>query len=194
MTSYSKRETAFDPGEQVWTVEAEGLRWARADGARLGMAWARVRAVRLTFAPTGLKPWRHKLTLVSRTAGTWTIDNGHFKGVGDFEDRSAGFNPFVLACVERVAAANPAAQGRLGADPLAYWAQMAFVVLGLGALAWVVLALPVDFNGAQWAKLGVIAALLPTGLLFAVRSWPRPVALDVEAFRAALPEVPATTA
>lgn len=190
MASYSKRETAFDPGEQAWTVEPEGLRWSRADGATLGMAWARVREVRLAWAPTGPKPWRYTLTLVSPTAGAWTIDNGHYRGVGDFEDRSERFNPFVLACVAHVSAANPAARARLGAGPLAYWALIGFVAVAFAALAAALLLLPAPLKEPHWLKLGIVATLLPAGALFAVKSRPRTTALEVEAFRAALPAVP----
>lgn len=190
MVHYSKRENAFEKGERVWTVEDEGLLWRLPTGVELGMAWAGVRQVRLTYAPTELKTWRHKLTLVGRRSGTWTIDNAHFKGIGEFEDRSASFNPFVMACVEKVAAAAPGATARLGSDPLAYWAQLGFVAAMFALLAVVVVALPTEFSGPTWAKLGIIVAMLPVGLLFVVRSWPRRVALDPEAFREALPRPP----
>jgi hypothetical protein len=39
-----------------------------------------------------------------------------------------------------------------------------------------------------WLKLLLVAAMLPVFLVFVVRSRPRRVALDVEAFRAALPK------
>lgn len=189
MIVYARRENVFDKTERRWIVAPEGLRQTWDDGPGMLMPWSAVREVRLTYAPTRFKTWRHKLTLrVSK--GSWVIDNVHFAGIGDFHDRSASFNPFVLACVEHVRAAAPGAVARLGAAPLAYWAQMALVTVMFALLATVVIALPVTFTGLIWVKLGLIALMLPVLFAFAVRSWPRRVALNPEADRAALPKVP----
>lgn len=189
MIVYAKRENLFEKTERRWAVEPEGLRQVQEGGPGVLMPWSAVREIRLTYAPTRAKTWRHKLTLrVSR--GSWVIDNVHFAGIGSFEDRSASFGPFVLACVEHVRDAAPGAVARLGSDPLAYWAQMGFVTVMFVLLAAVVVALPVNFTGLIWVKLGLIAVMLPVLAGFMVKSWPRTTTLDPEAFRAALPKVP----
>jgi hypothetical protein len=187
MIAYARRENLFEKGERRWFVEAEGLRQSWPQGGELLLRWAEVREIRLTFAPTRFKPWRHKLTLRG-PGGAWAIDNVHFAGVGSFGDRSDSFGPFVLACVEHVATQAPGARARLGSAPLAYWAQLLFVAAAFTLLAVVVIALPVTFSGMIWLKLLLVAAMLPVFLVFVVRSRPRRVALDVEAFRAALPK------
>ncbi len=187
MIAYGKRENVFEKGERRWVVETEGLRQSWPQGGDLLLRWADVRGIRLTYAPTRFKTWRHKLTLRG-PAGAWVIDNVHFAGVGSFEDRSDSFGPFVLACVEQVAARAPGAAARLGSAPLAYWAQLLFVGAALSLLALVVVALPVNISGMIWLKLLLVAAMLPVFLIFVVRSRPRRIALDVEAFRAALPK------
>lgn len=187
MIAYAKRENLFEKGEHRWTVEPEGLRQSFPQGGEIGLRWDRVREIRLTYAPTRFKTWRHKLTLVG-PAGAWVIDNVHFAGVGNFEDRTATFAPFVLACVERVAALAPGATARLGSAPLADWAQLAFVAAAFALLALAVIALPVSFSGMVWVKLLLVAAMMPVLLNFVVRSRPRRIALDVEAFRDALPK------
>lgn len=187
MIRYAKRENVFEKTERVWTVEPDALVWSGMDGTFARAPWTDVLSVRLTYAPTRMKPWRHKLTLKTRDGAVWTIDNAHFQGVGEFEDRSGSFTPFVLACVERIAALAPAARARLGSDPLAYWAQLAFVALMFGLLAFVIIALPTPFGAVIWIKLGLIAVMLPVMFSFAVRAWPRSADLDAEAFREALP-------
>ena len=187
MIAYARRENLFEKGERRWVVEAEGLRQSWPQGGELLLRWAEVREIRLTFAPTRFKPWRHKLTLRG-PGGAWVIDNVHFAGVGSFEDRSDSFGPFVLACVERVAALAPGATARLGSAPLAYWAQLLSVAAACSLLAMVVITLPVSFSGMVWVKLALVAAMLPVLLTFVVRSRPRRITLDVEAFREALPK------
>lgn len=188
MIVHARRENVFEKAERRWFIDADGLRRTIPGQPDPVLAWAEVVELRLTYAPTRFKPWRHKLTLRSRRE-TWVIDNVHFKGVGDFEDRSATFNPLVLACVERVREAAPGAIGRLGSAPLAYWAQLIFVTAAFALLAMVIVAFPVNFSGLIWVKLGLIVVSLPVLFGFAIRSWPRRAPLDAEAFRKALPTV-----
>jgi len=188
MIRYAKRENAFEKAERVWTVEPDALVWSGIDGTYARIPWTDVVAVRLVYAPTSLKTWRHKLTLKGRNGATWIIDNAHFKGVGEFEDRSAAFSPFAMACIERIAAAAPAARAALGSDPMAYWTQLAFVAAMVTLLAVVIILLPTPFGALIWIKLALIAAMLPAMARFVIRSWPRTVPLDPEAFRAALPQ------
>lgn len=186
MIDYAKRENVFEKAERRWIVDADGLHHLYPGRPEAVLPWNAVREIRLTFAPTRMKAWRHKLTL--RTgAATWIIDNGHYRGVGDFEDRSDRFSPFVLACVERVREAAPGATARLGSAPLAYWAQLIFVTAMFGLLALVLIALPTTWSAFVWIKFALILAMLPVLFSWVIRSWPRKVALDPGAFRTALP-------
>lgn len=187
MIVYAKRENVFEKGERRWVVEAQGVRQVWPQGGELLLRWADLREIRLTYAPTRFKTWRHKLTLRG-PGGAWVIDNVHFAGVGNFEDRSGTFGPFVLACVDHIAAQAPGATARLGSAPLAYWAQLVFVAAAFSTLAFVIIALPVSFSGMIWVKLALVAAMMPVLFAFVVRSRPRRIALDVEAFREALPK------
>lgn len=186
MIAYAKRENLFEKAERRWTVEPVGLRRQVPGERDMVMRWTDVVEVRLTYAPTRMKTWRHKLTLRTRRS-TWVIDNAHFAGVGAFEDRSAAFSALVLACVERVREAAPEATARLGAAPAAYWAQMGFVGAAFWLLGWVIVALPTTWSAMVWVKLGLIVAMLPVLFAFAARAWPRRTTLDPDGFRAALP-------
>ncbi|RYF93065.1 MAG: hypothetical protein EON95_10210 [Caulobacteraceae bacterium] len=151
-TTFSKRDNAFERGEHVWRVEDDCLIWTRPGGDSLTLLWKDVGAVRAAFAPTRWKRWRHIFELTTRKGATLLIDNAHFKTVGDFEDRSASFVPFVLACIDRVVALAP--------------------------------------DGLILVKLALIAVLAPVAVLWAVRAWPRAVALSPAALLAGLPKLP----
>jgi|GEM_PF-1005908 len=185
--AYSKRETIFETTEHQWRVEPAALVWTRPGGESLTLLWRDVTAFRAAFAPTKWKAWRHLIEIRSRQGQRLTIDNGHIKGVGDFEDRSETFTPFALACLERIAAESPAAKGSIGASSGAYAAQLAFMVTGLGLALLVLVALPAPLGALILVKLALIAISLPLALLWAVRARPRRAALTAQAFLPGLP-------
>jgi hypothetical protein len=191
VVTYAKRENAFEKGEHVWRVEDDCLVWTRPGGDSLTLLWKDVGTVRTAFAPTEWKSWRHVFALTTRKGATLVIDNAHFKSVGDFEDRSSSFVPFVLACIERVAALAPDARGRIGAGPLNYYGQLGFALAMMALLALVLFTLPTPSGGLVAVKLFLVAAMLPVAAAWAVRSKPRTVSLKPECFLPGLPELPA---
>lgn len=189
MTTYSKRENAFEKGEHVWNAGPDTLVWTRPTGEAVTLLWRDVASVRAAYAPTRFKSWRHVLELKTRRGASILIDNGHFKGVGDFEDRSKTFTPFALACIERVAAHAPQAKAWLGSGPAGYWAQVLFAGGMLALLMVVLFTLPIG-NGIAWivfAKLAFIAVSLPLAIRWMIVSRPRSGRLTEEAFRPVLP-------
>ncbi|MDO9335252.1 MAG: hypothetical protein Q7T61_02525 [Caulobacter sp.] len=189
-TTFSKRDNAFERGEHVWRVEDDCLIWTRPGGDSLTLLWKDVGAVRAAFAPTRWKRWRHIFELTTRKGATLLVDNAHFKSVGDFEDRSASFVPFVLACIDRVVALAPDARARVGAGPVSYGLQLAFLLGMMALLAFVLIALPTPLGWLILVKLALIAILAPVAVLWAVRAWPRAVALSPAALLAGLPKLP----
>lgn len=187
MADYSQRVSLLESGEQSWTITAEALVRAAPSGETRQLVWRDVTQVRLAFSPTRFKTNRHVLTLTTRDGQRWRIDNMHFAGIGRFEDRSARFTPFVLACVERIAAQAPGAAARLGAAAAVYWSQLAFVVAAFGLLAAILLILPVGAGVVVWVKLVVILAALPLLARWILRARPRRTQLAPDAFRAVLP-------
>lgn len=186
-TIYCKRENAFESGEHVWRVEADCLIWIRPGGDSLTLLWKDIGAVRAAFAPTRWKAWRHVFEVTTRRGVGLLIDNGHFRGPGDFEDRSATFTPFVLACIDRVITHAPEARAALGADPAGYAVRIVFLLATMILLVWALLALPVLPGWLVIIKLLLIAALLPPAFGWAVRSRPRRIPLSIESLRAGLP-------
>ncbi len=192
-TTYSKRENAFEKGEHVWRVEHDCLVWTRPGGDSLTLLWKDLGAVRAAFAPTRAKPWRHVFELATRKGSKLLIDNSHFKGIGDFEDRSPRYIPFVLACLEHVIAQAPDARASLGASPAGYVGQLVFMLSMLALLVFVLITLPTPLGWLVLVKLALIVVMLPTAVLWAVRARPRSVPLTIDAFMPGLPKLSSTS-
>ncbi|MDB5471002.1 MAG: hypothetical protein JWR84_2562 [Caulobacter sp.] len=188
-TTYSKRENAFEKSVHSWRVEDDCLIWTRPSGDSLTLLWKDVGAVRAAFAPTRWKTWRHVFELTTRKGARLLIDNAHFKGVGDFEDRSPTFIPFVLASLDRIVAQAPDARASVGASPAGYFGQLAFMVAMLVLLIFVLVALPTPLGWLVLVKLLLIAVMLPTAAVWAIRSRPRAVPLTLGAFLPGLPKL-----
>lgn len=186
-TAYAKRETVFETGEHHWRVEPEALVWTRPTGESLTVLWRDVTGIRAAFAPTKWKAWRYLIEIHTRQGRQLTIDNGHIRAVGDFEDRSAAFTPFALACVERTAALSPAARGWLGSSPGGYVGQLVFFLLCLAFMLTVLILLPTPLGALVLIKLLLILVSLPVAVLWAIRARPRRVPMTREAFAAGLP-------
>ncbi len=163
---YRKRENLFEKGEREWRVEDDALVCRAPGGSERRTPWADIKALQLRFYPTMAKPWLHQITLQTRS-GRIVIDNGHFAGLADFEDRSATYTPFARAVLAQIRAQAPGARVHFGSPPVAFWMQLAFVSIGLIALAAVLLLLPLPapFPLVVVVKLGV--------LLYALAMMPR---------------------
>lgn len=70
--------------------------------------------------------------LKTATGETLSFNSNHFVSLGNFEDRTATFRPFVAALAPAVASANPAARFVWGMPPLV-WGSWA-LLMGLTAL------------------------------------------------------------
>ena len=183
MTSYAKRASLFEKGEQTWTVTPEALVWVRPAGGTWSLAWQEVTEVRLGLEPLDVC----RLSLTARGGRRWAIDNQHVVGIANFENRSASFVPFMLACVERVAARSPGAKARLGSSAASYWAQLILVAVMFVLLVAVLILLPTRHSAAFWIKAAVVVLSLPLLVQWIRKARPRRITLDVEAFREALP-------
>lgn len=184
---YTKRANAFVDGEDVWTVTPDALVRTAPGGETSRLVWSEVTGVRVAFAPTRMKFGRYLISLSAGGGDRWTIDNQHFAGIGNFEDRSDRFTPFVLACIERIAALAPQATARIGSSTAAYWSQLVFVTAMFVLLVTVILLMPGSLSWLILVKLGLIVAMLPVLIRWIGRARPRRVSLDPEAFRADLP-------
>ncbi|MDH4384328.1 MAG: hypothetical protein QE280_02675 [Caulobacter sp.] len=180
MTGYAKRESGLESGVHCWRIDPQSLVWERPNGETLTLLWRDVTDLRIAFAPTRWKPWRRLLELRARHGRRLVIDNSHYRGLGDFEDRSASFRTFALDCIDQVARAAPAARGWIGSRLGDYLARLLLAMLATALLIWVLIALPTPLGLLVVLKLLLILASLPMLILWAIRARPRRAAISPE--------------
>lgn len=159
---YKRRESVLTSGETEWRANDEGLTRRDPDGNEVALKWSDVHFVQVRYNPTSLKRWLHMTRIVSTNA-LMVLDNSHFVGFGDFEDRSATYTPLMRKALERIAVAAPNADIRVGSDSTAYVAQILLILVAFSALAFVILTLPVPvpLTFSISVKLLIIATGLP---------------------------------
>jgi hypothetical protein len=195
MVSYSQREHCFEKGEHEWCVLPDVLVRREASGQEMRRPWRDTKTVRLGFRPTRYKPDRHVLEISFADGTRWRIDNCHFAGIADFEDRSATYLPFVSAALARIAEQAPGVAAYCGNPPWSYYIQVSIAAIGLLLCGAVLLALPVldTWPGIVLVKLVLMAAMLPALFRWARRAYPRSMRID-DVPPEALPSLPPSEA
>jgi hypothetical protein len=178
---YRKRQTLFSKAETEWRVDDEALVERDPSGYERRTSWRDVTSVRLAYAPTRWKAWRYVFVLYLKSGGKIEIDNAHFAGVGDFEDRSESYTPFVRAALERVRALAPEARMRAGSSVVGYILNLLFVGSMFAILAIVIFTLPtpLDYLDASSVIKGAIVVIfLPVLIRWIVKARPQGLSLD----------------
>lgn len=118
--SLIQKETAYDLTDRTLL---------RSDGVALDLG--SVKSVRLyRLRGSGALPAGSQRCVVKPVRGrAIVVTSYHFKGVGNFEDRSADFTPFVGELVRKVRAASPDAH-IISGMPLALWFFWAVALAG----------------------------------------------------------------
>jgi hypothetical protein len=184
---YRKRRNVFEKGEYEWRVTEDALIARDPDGVETRHEWRAIRSVRLSYAPTRIKARRYIMILRFGSGARIEIDNMHYRGFADFEERSKEYGTFARAMLERVAAAAPELKVRIGTEPLSYALQLLMVAIAFLFLAIIVLTLPAPhdyFSDVTWTRFGIILAMLPVFFLWIRRARPqlaRPDALPTDA-------------
>lgn len=187
---YVSRWGAISRGEREWRVEDDALVTRGASGHERRYPWKDIVSVRLCHEPTRARPWRYVFELQPRHNRKIEIDNSHFIGAGAYEDRSSTYTPFVRAALARIAQANPKTQALIGETPKRYFLLLLLALIGLGALAFALVAVRTPFDGAPYAnlvKLAIVLLMLPIFWGWVIRAMPRGVALDAIPERALPP-------
>jgi hypothetical protein len=181
MLVYRKRQSFLEKTEREWRIEEDALVFRAADGRETRKPWRDVASVRLRRTPSRFQMWGHTFDVAFKDGARWSIDNNHFAGFADFQDRTATYAPFVRAALARIRAAAPAAKAYAGTTYVSYVAQVALVAFAFAALAAVFLTIPVFEVSDPWLvtlKLLIIAALLPPFALWVRANYPRVISLD----------------
>ncbi|MBX3428219.1 MAG: hypothetical protein KF779_01410 [Hyphomonadaceae bacterium] len=177
---YRRRGSAISRSEREWRVEDDAL-VTRGSGREKRYRWSDIVSVRLIHDPARSRPWRYVFELQPKHARKIVIDNAHYLGERCFEERSDSYTPFVRAAVARWAITHPKGRALIGETPKRYFFLMIASLLGLGLLAYVLVAVPTPLDAWPFAvavKLGIILLMLPIFWRLVLKAIPRGVAPD----------------
>ncbi|MFT4089121.1 MAG: hypothetical protein QM645_00220 [Asticcacaulis sp.] len=135
--SHSKRESFREAHERLWRVMPQGLNIVDADARSLRIDYRDIESLRIAYAPTSLKLWRHVAEIRLKSGHSFVIDNGHFHGIGDFEERSDSFRHMLAALFDALKQHNPDAVLVTGEHQTRHWGYSIMLCLSLLLLAWV---------------------------------------------------------
>ncbi|MEZ5996981.1 MAG: PH domain-containing protein [Hyphomonadaceae bacterium] len=176
--TYCRRRNALSRGAREWRVEPGGLTTRGAGGRERTYPWSEIVSVRLCHEPARRRPWRYVLELQPRHRRKIVIDNCHFSGAEGFEEQSEAYVTFVRAVIAALAAENPKLRVLIGETPKRYFVLLLLALLGLGALAFALIALPTPIDAWPYAallKLGLVLLMLPLFWGWVIRAVPRGV-------------------
>jgi len=187
---YRRRQNAISRSEREWRVEEDAL-VTRGSGRERRYRWSDIVSVRLCPSPVRARPWRYVFELQPKHQRRIIIDNAHYVGARSFEERSDSYRTFVRAAVARWAEAHPKGRALIGETPKRYFFLLIAALLGLSALAYVLVAVPTPLDALPYAslvKFGLILLMLPVFWRWVIGAVPRGVAPDAIPERALPPE------
>lgn len=161
--AYSVRNGIFG-GERAYRLTPDALCWTESGTNDGRLAYADTRAMQLiSYASPIGRALQCKLT--SETGGRVLLRSAHYLSLGNFEDRTDSYRPFVCELTKRIDAANPKADFIAGSTGL--WIMwIAVGLLWVGVIALLAAALfesifDASLLGSFAVALGVCAACLP---------------------------------
>ena len=159
--------------EYTWRLAGDTL-WMCTEGqADIPIPLASVARVRLSFDPSRMQRNRFRCHLHNANVKCGTIQNISYKGIADFEDRSATYNSLIRALIPRIAAMNPGCVFKTGTSHLNWWAQFVFLLAAFSLLAFVIFVM---YSAIGWmiiVKLLIIAFFIPVVISWFTRNLPR---------------------
>lgn len=177
---FKRRRNAISRSEREWRVEEGALVTRGGSGAERRYPWRDFVGVRLCYSPTRQKPWRYVFELQRKQGQKIEIDNAHYAG-GAFEDRSESYAPFVRAALEALKTENPKVRALIGETPKRYFFLMLTSLVGLGVLAYVLIAVRTPLDALPYsalAKFLIILLMLPIFFRWIIGAVPRGFPLD----------------
>jgi hypothetical protein len=176
---YRRRRNALSQGEREWRVEEDALVSRGSSGHERRYRWSEIVSVRLCSSPSGACPWRYVFELQPKHQRKIVIDNAHYLGARAFEERSDTYAPFVRAALARWAERHPGGRALIGETPKRYFFLLLTALLALGALAFVLAAVPTPLDSLPFSslvKLCIILLMLPIFWRWVIGTMPRGVA------------------
>lgn len=164
-------------------LTAAGLAVEPEGGRPWVMRYADIQRIRLRFFPTRVQSNRFECLVLGR-GQELKFSNEFYRGIAQFEDRSADYRAFVTALCARVAAEKPAVEFVTGRERWMLALEYGFLFLMALFLAWILWLTGGPLRWLVWVKLGIVAFFLPTLVRYFRRSGP--VRFDPRAIPAAV--------
>lgn len=191
--TYRRRRSAISRSEREWRVEQDALVTRGGTGREKRYRWKDMASVSLYAHPLRDRPWRYVFELQPKHQRKIVIDNAHFVSRGEFEERSDSYAPFVRAAAAQLGEVNPKARALIGETGKRYFFLLIGALIGLGVLAYVLVAVRTPIDALPYSgliKFGVILLMLPVFWRWVIGSLPRGVPLDAIPDRALPPQPP----
>jgi len=126
-------------GQTTYGLDNDAL-VARNETNAVHIPYADITTVRLIDYPN-FGGRQKQCTLTTRAQGKLAIRSHHYVSLGNFEDRSAAFDPFFRELCSRVHAANPRAEFLWGSNALRIVWGIVLACAAFGWLGWTVAAI-----------------------------------------------------
>jgi hypothetical protein len=98
---HTVRVSALEP-EKTWRLSGDTL-WICAEGKEdMPIPLTGIRKLRLSYDPSRFQRGLFRCHLYNADGTFVTIQNGHYKGFADFEERTETYLPFVHALISRL--------------------------------------------------------------------------------------------
>lgn len=178
---YRRRRGPLSRGERLWRIDDHALVTRGPTGRERRYPWKEIVSVKLYCEAARGRPWRYVFELQPLHHKRLVLDNAHFLSADAYEDRSESYTPFVRAALRQIAEHNPKARALIGETQKRYFFILLGALVGVGALAVALTALPTPLDAlpfAAWVKLVLILLLLPVFLRWVLGAMPRGVPLD----------------
>ena len=159
--------------EKRWTLQGDVLWVAAGEYPAMPIPLASLKEVRLSFAPTRVQRNRYQCHLYNASGRCGVFQNEHYRGVMDFEDRSASYNGLARLLVSRTASTNPSCRFTTGISWWSWLLQLGFLTGMLLLLIVVFITMGSAVTGLVVLKLLILLFYIPTAGAWIVKNKPR---------------------
>lgn len=173
---FTVRTSVLDE-ETLWRVTDFALERVR-KGVTQSIPLSSIQDIRIACDPTSADDARHWCKIRLATGDTLMVVSTHFRGFGDFEDRSATYTPFVRALIAGATRHNPLCTLHAGIYRLRHMMEVTFLAGAVLFLAVVLLLTGMSFWMLLLTGLMLVSATAPALQSYWTKNRPREFTAD----------------
>jgi hypothetical protein len=165
------RISVLEPN-RIWSLRGDVLWMLSESYGDLQIPLASLTEIRLVFSPTRVQTNRYRCLLFNARGKVATIQNEHYAGVMDFEDRSESYRALVITLIHRTAMANPGCRFTSGNTLISYLAQVTVLLGGFLILAAALYLMSSAISSLIVVKLILILVYIPVAVMWMKKNKP----------------------